>query len=185
MGFFTAAGSARRRGAQWSLVLAISAGLAASQASGPSPTDAATDPAPTRGALDGTQFAGTFGPDGGSSGRADTLYFSEGRFWSANCVPCGFVPALYWVRHDGDAIHFRGEMHSRERGHFTYAGVIRGGRVEASVRWQKSRWYWSIDRNFRFEGQRVEGTALEPVAIVTRRAVRAGTEPQPSAVCPL
>lgn len=173
--------SGARRVASISLVLALGALATPAQPQ----SEAPADPAPASGVLDGRQFAGTFGPEGGASGRPDTLYFSEGRFWSANCVPCGFVPALYWVRHDGDAIHFRGEMHSRERGHFTYVGVIRGDRIEADVRWQKARWYWTIDRTFRFEGRRADGPAGDPVAVAIRRAVAAGTEPEPSAVCPL
>ena len=151
----------------------------------PATAQAPADPAPTHGLLDGRQFVGTFGPRDGGVGRIDTLFFSEGRFWSANCVPCGFVPALYWVRQDGNAIHFRGEMFSRDRGQFTYTGTLRGDRIEADVRWQKARWYWSIDRSFRFEGRLVEGPVEVSLAGVTRRAEQAGIEPEPDAYCPL
>lgn len=165
---------------------AIAAGLAGSPAAaaGGSAPDATEKPA-ERGVLDGRAYAGAFGPAGRDAGRDDTLYFRDGHFWSANCVPCGFRPAVYWTRRVGDAIHFRGEMHSVDRGRFVYAGVVRNGVLSATIAWRKDRWYWSIDRDFRFEGSRVDAAAIGAVADAAHRAALAGEEPDPSAVCPL
>jgi hypothetical protein len=139
----------------------------------------------SRGDLDGRVFVGSFGPADRPGDRADSLTFDDGHFWSANCVPCGFGPAPYWIRRVGDELHFRGEMDSVERGRFRYAGVIRDGRVSATIHWRKERWYWTIDREFRFEGRRADTVHSDPLAAVVRRARAAAAAPEPSAVCPL
>lgn len=126
------------------------------------------------GRLDGMRFVGMFGPDGQPGDRKDTLYFGDGQFWSANCVPCGFSPAIYWVRQAGDEIHFRGEMASPERGKFTYTGIIRGKRLTAKIHWRQERWYWSIDRDFRFEGTLSDGAVTESASRAKVRAESAG-----------
>ena len=134
-----------------------------------------TSPA-SHGRLDGMRFVGMFGPDGQPGDRKDTLYFGDGRFWSANCVPCGFVPAIYWIRLAGDETHFRGEMTSPERGKFTYTGIVRGKRVTAKINWRRERWYWSIDRDFRFEGVLSEEAMTESAARAKQRAESAGSD---------
>lgn len=131
------------------------------------------------GQLDGMSFAGSFGVEGKPGDRKDILYFRNGHFWSDICVPCGFAPAKYWVRMEGDTIHFRGEMPSGDRGTFYYTGTVRNGHMSARVNWRKKRWYWSIDRDFRFQGKLVDAPVSESVASVTRRA--ASVDPD----CPL
>ena len=128
------------------------------------------------GPLDGTHFVGVFGPADRPGDREDTLYFSDGQFWSANCVPCGFKPGMYWVRHAGGAIHFRGEMESPERGKFYYTGIVRGKHLSAKIKWRKDRWYWSINRDFKFEGTLSEGAATASAASAARRAQSAEPE---------
>ena len=72
------------------------------------------------GPLDGMVFGGKIGardnPD-----LKDELHLQDGKFWSAICIRCGFKPGKYWVRREGDSLHFRGEFHS-DRGIFIYAG---------------------------------------------------------------
>ncbi len=148
------------------------------------PGDAA-QPVAMNGPLDGMRFVGNFGPADGALDRKDELTFGDGQFWSAICVPCGFLPTTYWIRHVGDAVHFRGEMGSVDRGSFHYEGVIRGEQLSATVQWRKERWYWSIDRAFRFEGRMSEAASAESAAAVTQRARRAAVEPEQGAVCPL
>jgi hypothetical protein len=137
------------------------------------------------GDLDGRMFVGTFAPADGSSGRQDALSFRGGHFWSSVCVPCGFVPAAYWVRKVGDEIHFRGEMVSTKSGKFDYSGVVKGNRLVATVDWRKDRWYWSIQRQFRFEGELSEATVTSSVAAMVQRARKAAVTPEPDVVCPL
>lgn len=167
------------------LILALNL-VSTPQAAAPPATVDVPDDAAAHGMLDGMRFVGHFGATGGPDDRPDALSFGEGHFWSSVCVPCGFLPASYWVRRVGDAIHFRGEMGSVDRGRFLYQGVIRGQRLSASVNWRKDRWYWSIDREFRFEGTLAETPApAVSLAAWVLRARRAAVAPEPDAVCPL
>jgi hypothetical protein len=163
----------------------LTAGLAlALAAMNPAAGDDAEHP-PSHGLLDGKRFVGMFGPAGQPGDKQDVLYFGDGQFWSAICVPCGFAPANYWIRRVGDAIHFRGEMGSPERGKFHYSGVIRGQHLTATINWRRERWYWSVDRDFTFEGTLSDIPVRESAATMTRRAVSAGPDFEPPAFCPL
>jgi len=137
---------------------------------GPPPAPVATA---ASGPLDGLAFVGTFGPAGEPADLTDTLYFGDGRFWSENCVPCGFTPGVYWVRYGENGTHFRGRLQSPQSGLFTYEGVVRDdGRIEVDINWRKDRWYWSIDRDFRFVGDLVEPETAALAAAPAARAAR-------------
>lgn len=111
------------------------------------------DQARSSGPLDGMAFEGKLGPaDENGDRKNDTLFFRNGHFWSRICVPCGFLPGRYWVHRAADAIHFRGQLQSPESGTFLYTGVVRDGRISVSIDWTKERWYWTVNREFRFEG---------------------------------
>lgn len=170
------------RGVHAAAVLVAWVLAAASPALGDDPGQ----PLRTHGRLDGMRFVGMFGPaQDPDEGREDTLFFGDGHFWSGNCVPCGFAPGKYWIRYDGDAIHFRGVMESPARGRFTYLGVVRGGHLSASVNWHKERWYWTIDRDFRFEGT-LSGIAVTQRAdAVARLAAAEAKLPKLKEICPL
>jgi len=136
------------------------------------------DAAAAHGPLDGMRFVGDFGPKGEAADREDTLYFADGKFWSKNCVPCGFSPGPYWVRYTEDGIHFKGELRSPESGRFFYSGVVQDGRLEVSINWRKERWYWTIDRDFRFEGELVPVTPVGGMPSAARVAMAAASEPR-------
>jgi hypothetical protein len=127
------------------------------------------------GPLDGRSFSGDFGPQGRPADRSDTIHFDDGKVWSEACVPCGFAPAPYWVRHEGDAIHVRAELHSPTSGTFVYQGVVRDGQITARMSWQKDRWYWSMSRDFWFEGALAEVDG-RPSAAGAARLAAASTE---------
>jgi hypothetical protein len=134
-----------------------------------------------RGPLDGMAFVGKIGP-AENPDVADVLYFRDGHFWSKACTLCGFAPAPYWVRYVEDGIEFRGVLESPDRGRFSYSGIVRDGRLTAAINWRHDRWYWSVDRDLRFEGVRSE----DHVAAMTLEAARsaAGAEaPRPDG-CP-
>jgi len=170
------------RGVHPTAILAALALAAASPVRG----DDADAAAKAHGRLDGMRFVGAFAPESAPADvKQDILFFGDGHFWSDNCVPCGFAPGVYWLRLDGDAIHFRGVMESPERGRFTYVGVIRAGHLSATINWRRERWYWSIDRNFRFEGTLSAKAVTERAARVARIAAAEGELPKPPEVCPL
>lgn len=132
------------------------------------------------GALDGMVFEGRLGPLGAPD-RPDELHFQDGRFWSSSCVRCGFSPGAYFVRHVGDAVHFRGEI-AGHGGRFHYEGIVAGGRVRADVRWIKKRWYWTIDREFEFVGATRPADRAAPASeavAAARAAIAAGQVCEP------
>ena len=135
-----------------------------------------------RGPLDGLSFVGVFGPESGSDDRDDVLYFDDGQFWSEKCVPCGFKPGPYWVRFDDGAVHFRGVLESDDRGRFTYVGVVRDEAISVKINWRHDRWYWTIDKDFRFEGKLTDMAPAIAAAGATRIALAA--EPDPDRCTP-
>ena len=112
----------------------------------------------SQGVLDGLSFEGMFGPAERSPDKADVLYFRDGLFWSKICVPCGFPPGPYRARRTDEGIQFEGVLESPDRGRFLYSGLVKDGRLVAQVNWRKERWYWTIDKDFRFEGAQGEST---------------------------
>ncbi len=117
-------------------------------------------PVSSQGALDGLSFEGMFGPADRSPDKADVLYFRNGQFWSKICVPCGFPPGPYRARRPDDGIQFEGVLKSPDRGRFLYTGLVKNGQLVARINWRKERWYWTIDKDFRFEGAQAESTAV-------------------------
>lgn len=110
------------------------------------------------GPLDGMAFVGRLGPaDENGEPTDDTLFFRNGHFWSKVCVPCGFLPGRYWVHRTAEAIQFRGQLESAEGGTFVYFGEYRDGQMSVSIDWKKERWYWTVEREFRFEGTLRDG----------------------------
>lgn len=91
---------------------------------------------------------------GGDEGQqeADKLVFSEGMFWSLLCRDFNFADAPYWVRRDGDRVHFQVELKSPTDGVMLWKGTIRGDTLEGTMRWTKKRWYWTIDTEHRIRG---------------------------------
>lgn len=134
--------------------------------------------AAAHGPLDGMRFVGTFGPQGEPADRNDTLYFADGQFWSKQCVPCGFAPGPYWVRHTEDGIRFKGELESPESGRFFYSGVVQDERLTVAINWRKERWYWTIDRDFWFEGELAPAIPVGGMPSATRVAMAAASEPR-------
>jgi hypothetical protein len=134
-------------------------------------------PTSASGALDGLSFRGMFGPLDGSSDRADVLHFRDGHFWSKNCVPCGFSPGRYKSWPTDEGVRFEGILTSPDRGRFHYSGAVRDGRVFARLKWRKERWYWTIDKDFRFEGVRAERSASVSAKSTTLVALAADLEP--------
>lgn len=169
--------------ARW-LAGAILLALAAMPIPGGADESRAPQRITSQGPLDGLAFTGRLGPADATSDRLeDTLYFRAGHFWSAVCTPCGFMPGRYWVHRTAEGIHFRGRLTSPDSGVFTYEGTVHDdGRVSADINWRKERWYWTIDRDFRFEGTRAEERSvatLEEVRASARSALREGASCDP------
>ena len=57
----------------------------------------------------------------------------------------------------GETIHVRGRL-SGSGGTFDYEGTIVGDAAQMNIKWTKSRWYWTIERDREFTG------TLQPAA---------------------
>ena len=113
-------------------------------------SQALAEEASAHGPLDGMVFVGKIGLKGNPD-LDDELHFQNGRFWSLNCVKCGFQPGSYWVRFVGERIQFRGEL-TGDNATLFYEGEILDGRAEVAITWTKSRWYWKINKALAFSG---------------------------------
>ena len=112
--------------------------------------------------LDGRQFnvrivRDDADKDGKSRGLGDLLLFSDGSFSSAICKKFNFAAAPYWVRIEGDQVHFLAELESPTDGTMRWEGIIRGDTLEGTMRWRKTRWYWKIDTTHKISGTLMKG----------------------------
>jgi hypothetical protein len=83
--------------------------------------------------LDGRQFQGVFLERGKTSGDADTIVFSNGRFRSLACDRYGYSDAVYRTASAGDSTRFEAETESAKYGKLVWRGVIRGGKLDATA----------------------------------------------------
>lgn len=87
----------------------------------------------------------------------DVLTFSNGIFSSEICKRYNFKGAPYWVRVEGDQVHFLAELTSPTDGRMLWKGTIRGGILKGTMRWTKKRWYWTIDTEHKISGKLEKG----------------------------
>lgn len=97
---------------------------------------AAPAAAPTS-SLDGRRFDGVFLPRGKTSGDADTLLFTGGRFRSTACDRYGYGDAPYRVSPSGDGLAFEAETESPRYGRLVWRGLIRGDHLHATATLQR------------------------------------------------
>ena len=81
--------------------------------------------------LDGRRVEGVFIQRGKTSGDADTLTFTGGRFRSSACDRYGYGDAPYRASAQGDAIAFEAETVSAKHGRLVWRGVVRGDKLDA------------------------------------------------------
>ena len=104
--------------------------------------------------LDGLQFkAGIVKEDGSGNALGDTLIFSNGQFSSVVCKRYNFTASPYWVRTEGETIHFLAELNSPTDGKMVWKGTVTGNKLKGTMRWTRKRWYWTIDAEHKIEGE--------------------------------
>lgn len=130
------------------------------------------------GLLDGQDFEGILGPAGDGGGRRieDSLHFRGGFYWSKGCIACSFAPGPYSARAVEGGVEFTGVLESPERGVFSYAGLVTETGLVAEIGWRRERWYWTLERGFRFEGV----SARLPEADLDAAFERAGAPRDPA-----
>lgn len=106
------------------------------------------------GPLDGLRFKVGIVKEGAEDENplGDTLTFDGGNFSSAICKQFNFAAAPYWIRREGDTVRFLAELESPTDGRMVWNGTISGDDLEGTMRWTRTRWYWTIDAEHRIRG---------------------------------
>lgn len=108
--------------------------------------------------LDGKTFSGELGLLGEPASSTDLLAFNDGMFISKECErKCGYTEGIYWVRPIDDGIEVLSETPCLEAdATIVWRGVVKGDKIEGTFTWTSKRWYWTIEKEFWFNGKLVE-----------------------------
>ncbi len=114
------------------------------------------------GTLDGMVFSGVLGQVGEPGDVEDTLVFENGTFVSTECDKrCGYPARPYFVRQVGNKIEFISESNCLYKdAKIVWRGTIDGDTLKGVSSWTVKRWYWTIEKEFWFEGTLVERAGL-------------------------
>ena len=106
------------------------------------------------GILDGLTFSSELGPLGKPANVKDVLVFENGMFVSKECEQrCGYAPRPYFVRRVGDKTEFISETHCPSKDStIVWRGTVNNGTIKGKFTWTAARWYWTIEKEFWFEG---------------------------------
>jgi len=121
------------------------------------------EPANSRssGTLDGMVFSGKVTSDGKPLDVIEKWIFARGTFESTECaLRCKYPRAPYFVRSLGETTEFISESQCLDKdAKIVWRGLVEEGKVKGTMTWTISRWYWTIEKVFHFEGTRTERTA--------------------------
>jgi hypothetical protein len=117
-----------------------------------------TDAVAGSGTLDGMTFASELGPLGKPADVKDSLVFANGTFVSTECEKrCGYPARPYYVRHVGDKIEFISETRCPGKdAKIVWRGTVADGQIKGEYTWTVARWYWTIEKEFWFEGTLID-----------------------------
>ena len=106
------------------------------------------------GVLDGMMFIGEHGSKGKPADVKDTFVFKNGNFFSEEGEAMCDAPACpYFTRQVGNAIEFISETRCRDKdATIVWRGTMRGKMIKGVFQWTSKRWYWTIEKEFWFEG---------------------------------
>jgi hypothetical protein len=113
------------------------------------------------GILDGMTFSGQVTIKGEPLDVIERWVFAHGAFESSECsLRCIYPRAPYFVRQLGEAIEFISESRCIDKdAKIVWQGTIEHGTAKGTMTWTISRWYWTIEKKFRFEGTLTERAA--------------------------
>jgi hypothetical protein len=107
--------------------------------------------------LDGKSFSGELGLPGKPASSTDLLEFRDGIFISRECErKCGYTEGIYWLRLADDGIEVMSETPCLESDAIiVWRGTVKDDRIEGTFTWTSKRWYWTIEKEFWFNGKLV------------------------------
>jgi len=112
------------------------------------------------GVLDGMTFSGELGPKGQPADVKDTFVFKDGKFISLECEKnCNYPARPYFIRKVGNTIEFISETRCRDKdAKIVWRGIVDGETIKGGFHWTSHRWYWTVEKDFQFEGKLIKGT---------------------------
>jgi len=107
------------------------------------------------GPLDGMTFAGAIGTPSEQNRIRDRFVFSNGKFFSTECVKtCGYHAGSYFVRkRDGRTEFLSVSRCTFKDAKIEWRGTIQDGVVKGESIWTVKRWYRTIEKRLVFEGR--------------------------------
>lgn len=109
--------------------------------------------------LDGHGFKGKIGSNDEPAFSDDLWTFDEGMFTSKACRGC--EEGEYWLRSDSGGVRFRAETVCPDSGAtLVYTGLVKDDRIEGTFTWTVNSWFGDTEKQFWFEGKRVENAAM-------------------------
>jgi hypothetical protein len=108
--------------------------------------------------LDGKSFSGELGLLGEAASSTDLLEFRDGIFISRECErKCGYTEGIYWLRPADDGIEVMSETPCLESdATIVWRGTVKDDKIEGTFTWTSKRWYWTIEKEFWFNGVLVD-----------------------------
>lgn len=113
------------------------------------------------GILDGMTFNGEHGPKGKPADVKDTFVFKNGNFFSEEGEGMCDAPACpYFIRQIGGKIEFISETRCQDKdAKIVWRGTVDGKLIKGVFYWTSKRWYWTIEKEFWFQGTLIENIA--------------------------
>ncbi|MEQ9260736.1 MAG: hypothetical protein RIG84_16745 [Roseovarius sp.] len=106
------------------------------------------------GPLDGQTYVGMLGPVGAPKDVPDRFIFAAGTFLSTECrESCDYPARPYEVTEIEGGYSFTSTTRCPYKDStIVWNGTAVDGKVSGVVTWTMRRWYWTIERDFEFEG---------------------------------
>lgn len=143
-------------------VLVLAAVAVMASASSEDLVPAAVPGQPGEAGLDGRVYRVRLGPEGGTLDVTDHLTFDQGLLLSEECLRrCNYPARPYFLRRSSGVVEFISETRCPGKDAWiTWRGrVHEDGRIEGHFTWRVERWYWSVEKRFRFDGVVTDETA--------------------------
>lgn len=113
------------------------------------------------GVLDGLTFISELGLAGKPADVNDRLVFQNGLFVSTECDRrCGYPAQPYFARHVGEGVEFVSNARCLHKdASIVWRGTVEEETIRGTFTWTVHRWYWTIEKEFWFEGKLVKSSA--------------------------
>lgn len=120
------------------------------------------------GPFDGQVYTGKLGPVGGKPDTKDIWAFANGMFVSKECERrCSYPPQPYHLYSNKGKKAFVSETRCPYKdAKLVWRGTVEKGRIKGVMTFTVTRWYWTVEKKFAFEGHLQK--SYRPLSVATR-----------------